>query len=167
MSDEHEHEHEHEYDVNDDHEYEYETYDVEDSATITDLAPPEPVIDDAPEPDAQAGDSAELPVPPRRVAWERPTRIAVASLALIAILFLFVFPTRSYLAQQRQVGAAQNAVQELKIQNTNLAREAKRLRTRSEIERMARVQFNMVFPGEQAYNIVSPDKSATTTTTLP
>ena len=32
-----------------------------------------------------------------------PHHIAVAWLAVIAIMFLFVFPTRAYLAQQRQV----------------------------------------------------------------
>ena len=42
----------------------------------------------------------------------------------------------------------------LKAQNEVLAREAKQLQTPSEIERLAREQFNMVLPGEQAYNVV-------------
>jgi cell division protein FtsL len=104
------------------------------------------------------------PSMPRRAGWERPTRIAVGSLALIAIMFLFVFPTRSYLAQQRQVGAARNAVQELKTQNAQLERQKERLQEPSEIERLAREQFNMVLPNEQAYNVIS---TATTTTTKP
>ena len=83
----------------------------------------------------------------------------------IAILFLFVFPTRSYLAQQRQVHAAHKAVEVLRAQNEQLAREAKKLQTPSEIERLARVQFNMVFAGEQAYNVISPAKPGATTTT--
>ena len=99
----------------------------------------------------------------RRASWEGPTRIAVASLALIAIMFLFVFPTRSYLAQERQVRAARHAVTVLKNQNAELTREERLLQTPSEIERMARVQFNMVFPGEQAYNVVSSQPSPTTT----
>ena len=44
----------------------------------------------------------------------------------------------------------------LEAQNEELAREAQRLQTPSEIERLAREQFNMVLPGEQAYNVVSP-----------
>ena len=48
-----------------------------------------------------------------------------------------------------------------------LAREARRLQTPAEIERLARVQFNMVFPGEQAYNVISPAPASNTTTTLP
>ena len=97
-----------------------------------------------------------------RASWERPTRIAVASLALVAIMFLFVFPTRSYLAQQRQVGAARKAVAALKLQNDQLQQQEKRLRTRSEIERLAREQFNMVLPGEQAYTVLSSEPTTTT-----
>lgn len=108
----------------------------------------------------EAGDP---PAPTRRTRWEQPTRIAVASLALIAIMFLFVFPTRSYLAQERQVRAARHAVEDLKTQNAELAREERLLQTPSEIERMARVQFNMVFPGEHAYNVVNAGNKPTST----
>ena len=94
----------------------------------------------------------------RLTGWERPTRIAVASLALIAIMFLFVFPTRSYLGQQGQVRSARHAVEVLKAQNKELASQARLLQTPAEIERLARVQFNMVFPGEQAFNVVTPAK---------
>jgi len=101
----------------------------------------------------------------RRASWERPTRIAVASLALVAIMFLFVFPTRSYLAQQHQVTSARNAVAALKQQNAQLALQAKRLQTPGEIERLAREQFNMVLPNEQAYTVLSSDSTTTTTAT--
>jgi cell division protein FtsL len=95
---------------------------------------------------------------------DRPARISVVSLVLVAMMFLFVFPTRSYLAQQRQVRNARHAVSVLHAQNAQLATEAKRLQTPEEIERLARSQFNMVFPGEQAYNVVPPRGVATTTT---
>ena len=105
----------------------------------------------------------------RRIAWAPRTRIAVVSLALVAMMFLFVFPTRSYLAQQRQVGRARHAVEVLKAQNEELERQANRLKTPSEIERLAREQFNMVRPGEVAYNVVQTPagSSPTTTTTAP
>ena len=122
--------------------------------------------------DDRAGDALEVDVAKdrhpsataKRASWERPTRIAVATLALIAIMFLFVFPTRSYLAQQRQVGSARHAVQVLKAQNEQLIRQKEQLQTPAEIERLAREQFNMVLPGEQAYNVLS---TATTSTTSP
>jgi cell division protein FtsB len=104
----------------------------------------------------------------RRIVWAPRTRIAVASLALVAMMFLFVFPTRSYIAQKRQVGRAANAVEVLEAQNEVLKRQADRLQTPSEIERLAREQFNMVMPGEQAYNVVeTPSSSDDTTTTTP
>jgi cell division protein FtsB len=107
--------------------------------------------------------------PARRMVWAPRTRIAVASLALVAMMFLFVFPTRSYLAQKRQVGQAAHAVEVLRAQNEVLARQAARLKTESEIERLAREQFNMVMPGEQAYNVVEApsDSTDTTATTTP
>jgi cell division protein FtsB len=74
-----------------------------------------------------------------------------------------VFPTRSYLAQQRQVRDARHSVQVLREQNAKLAREAQRLQTDREIENLARSQFNMVLPGEEAYNVVPPEGSPTTT----
>jgi cell division protein FtsB len=103
----------------------------------------------------------------KRVAMDRPTRIGVASLVFVALMFVFVFPTRSYLAQQRQVHDARHSVEVLREQNARLAREAQRLQTPAEIERLARSQFNMVFDGEQAYNVVPPTGTATTTTTSP
>ena len=105
----------------------------------------------------------------RRIAWAPRTRIAVVSLALVAMMFLFVFPTRSYLAQKREVGRAARAVEVLEAQNAVLARQATRLKTRGEIERLAREQFNMVMPGEQAYDVVEEPGSTgdTTTTTVP
>jgi cell division protein FtsB len=122
--------------------------------------------------DARAGlplDTESMAQVARRMVWAPRTRIAVASLALVAMMFLFVFPTRSYLAQKRQIGKAAHAVEVLEAQNEVLARQASRLKTRSEIERLAREQFNMVMPGEQAYNVVeTPGSSSdTTTTTVP
>ncbi len=100
-------------------------------------------------------------------------RLALAALALVAILFVFVFPTRSYLAQRRQVSSAQHDVNVLREQNDKLAALAAQLQTPAEIERMAREQFHLVFPGEQVYDIVpgapaqTATPSGTSTTTVP
>jgi cell division protein FtsL len=95
--------------------------------------------------------------------WSR-ARVALIALGIVAVLFVFVFPTRSYLDQRREVGARQHDVNVLKEQNDKLAAEITQLQTPSEIEKMAREQFHMVFPGEQPFN-VSP--VPTTTTTVP
>ena len=93
-------------------------------------------------------------------------RLALVALAFVAILFVFVFPTRSYLAQRRQVGAAQRDVAVLRDQNNKLQAEAQELQTPAAVERMAREQFHMVFPGEHVYNVM-PGTGPTTTTTAP
>ena len=92
---------------------------------------------------------------PRAVrSWGGPARGALIALAIVAILFLFVFPTRSYLASSRSVRDERHDVEVLREQNERLAAEANRLQTPSEIERLAREMFHMVFPGEQAYSVM-------------
>jgi cell division protein FtsL len=93
-------------------------------------------------------------------------RLALMALGIAAILFVFVFPTRSYLAQRHQVAAAQHDVDVLRAQNDKLQAEAERLQSPEETERIAREQFNMVHPGEQVYRVM-PAPAPETTTTAP
>ena len=97
--------------------------------------------------------------------WSR-ARLALIALAVVAIMFVFVFPTRSYLAQRRQVAASAHDVAVLKKQNDDLAAEAQRLRSRAEIERLGRQQFGLAYPGEQVYKVM-PAPEGTTTTSIP
>lgn len=101
--------------------------------------------------------------------WGGPARVVVGSLVLVALLFMFVFPTRSVLAQRRQLDRARHDLAVLQTENERLGREAARLSTDEEIERIAREQFHMVYPGEQAYAVIPRRQGAPspTTTTLP
>jgi cell division protein FtsB len=81
-------------------------------------------------------------------------RIVVASVIFIGILFGAVYPTRTYLAQQRELRAAQHKLELFRQQNGRLEAEAKRLESDEEIERIARARFNLVKPGEEAYAVV-------------
>jgi cell division protein FtsB len=81
-------------------------------------------------------------------------RIVVAFVIFIGILFGAVYPTRTYLAQQRDLRAAHEKLALFKQQNGHLEAEAKRLESDEEIERIARARFNLVKPGEEAYAIV-------------
>ena len=83
-----------------------------------------------------------------------PARVAIASLIVVAILFLFVFPTRSFFGQRRQIGTAQHDLAVLRQQNARLEKEAARLDTDAEVERIAREQYHMVRPGEQAWAVI-------------
>ena len=97
-------------------------------------------------------------------------RLALGVLALVAILFVFYFPTRSYLSQRRSVSTAQHDVDVLRAQNDKLQAQAIQLQSPADIERMARDQFHYVFPGEQVYDVVPgvstpPAEPAPTTST--
>ncbi|MDZ4827205.1 MAG: septum formation initiator family protein [Actinomycetota bacterium] len=89
----------------------------------------------------------------------KTVRIVLLALLLVAIMFLFVFPTRSYLSQRGAVDDARNDVKVIQEQIFLLQEESARLQTPAEIERQARLQFNMVFPGEKPFAVV-PDTSA-------
>jgi cell division protein FtsB len=95
-----------------------------------------------------------------------PARIALLTVFSVAFLFVFVFPTSSYLSQARQVNKARHDLSVLRKQNRTLADEAAKLQTNAEIERVARERYNMALPTERLFSIV-PTPSATTTTTAP
>jgi cell division protein FtsB len=98
-------------------------------------------------------------------------RIALLTVFSVAFLFVFVFPTSSYLSQARQVNRAQHDLAILRAQNKMLADEAAKLQTPAEIERIARERYNMALPGERLFSIVPTapvaTTSPTTTTTVP
>jgi len=81
-------------------------------------------------------------------------RVVVASVIFIGILFGAVYPTRTYLRQQRELRAAEHKLDLFRQQNGRLEAEVKRLESDEEVERIARARFNLVKPGEEAYAIV-------------
>lgn len=94
--------------------------------------------------------------------WRRPApQITLLFLVIVAFLFLFVFPTRAFLAQRSETNSVRNQLHMLRQQNTSLQREAKQLQSSAEIERIARGQYNLVKPGEKAYAII-PQGAAST-----
>jgi cell division protein FtsB len=86
---------------------------------------------------------------PRRALW-----ILLTSLTVVGVLFIGVYPTRTYFAQRASLQRAQRQMDVLQTQNGQLADEASQLNTDSEIERLAREQYNLVRPGEQAFAIL-------------
>ena len=96
--------------------------------------------------------------------WSVRLRIAAFATLFVFVLFAFVYPARAWLAQRHQVNQVRRDLAVLDQQNAELQREANRLQTPAEIERLARLRFHMVKPGEQAYTVV-PEGPATATTT--
>ena len=80
----------------------------------------------------------------------------VGSIAIIAFLGAFVFPTRTLLNQRDQIKSAQQRVAELDANNASLRKQIDELGSDSAIERIAREQHNLVKPGEDAYAVLPP-----------
>lgn len=98
----------------------------------------------------------------RRAVWPLVTGVIV-----VGVLFLGVFPTRTWLDQRSERDAVAERLAVLREQNARLERRASQLHTDAEVERLAREQYNLVRPGEEAYALLpaGPPPSTTTTTT--
>jgi cell division protein FtsB len=83
-------------------------------------------------------------------------RVVLGAMAAVALLFVFVFPARTLLAQRQQTDKERREVEILNEQSRKLEEESRRLQSDAEIERMAREQYGFVYPGEHAYVVVPP-----------
>lgn len=73
---------------------------------------------------------------------------------LVGALAVGVFPTRSYLDQRSDTAESQARLAVLREQNEALEGRIDALATDAEIERLAREQYNLVAPGEEAYAVL-------------
>jgi cell division protein FtsL len=87
--------------------------------------------------------------PRRKLLW-----ILLASVTVIGVLFIGVYPTRTYFAQRSALTKAQHQLGVLQSENTKLDQEAADLNTDARIETLARERYNLVRPGEEAYAIL-------------
>ena len=114
-----------------------------------------------------------------RPSWRRaPKRRTVARIArtgawvlgvgaIVAVLLVFVFPTRTYLDQRRQLALASQRLQTLNSQNAELDGRVAKLQSNAEIERIARERYHLVRPGEQAFAILPAPRPAVATPAPP
>jgi cell division protein FtsB len=91
----------------------------------------------------------------RRALWP-----LLVSVVLVGVIFAGVFPTRTYLAQRTSIARAEKQLDVLGEQNEALERRANDLQSDAEIERLAREQYNLVKPGEEAYAVLPPPVAA-------
>ena len=78
----------------------------------------------------------------------------VSGAALCGVLAFAVFPTSTYLDQRSATTEGEERLAVLRDQNDAYEARIERLRTVEEIERLAREQYNLVFPGEEAYAVL-------------
>jgi cell division protein FtsB len=80
--------------------------------------------------------------------------LLVGALATVGVLFIAVFPARTYLDQHHQRQQVVAQLKAVNAQNRALDQRIKTLNTDAEVERLAREQYNLVRPGEEAYAIL-------------
>lgn len=72
-------------------------------------------------------------------------------LTVIAIMFIYVYPIRAYYAQKNEQRIEQHKLDVLKEANQRMRQERSNLSKDEEIEKIAREQYHLVKPGEEAY----------------
>ncbi|MGH9245655.1 MAG: FtsB family cell division protein [Acidimicrobiales bacterium] len=80
----------------------------------------------------------------------------LVGVVVIAILFVGVFPTRTYLAQRSAIARAEEQLDVLTAENDRLDDRIDTLNRPEELERIAREDFELVRPGERPYIVVPP-----------
>lgn len=90
----------------------------------------------------------------RRARLGAAARFGIAAVLLALVLFLAVFPTRTYLDQRESIADAQERLSVLREQNEKMRGRIRSLQTPEEIERIARQEFNLAKPGEEVYVII-------------
>ncbi len=101
--------------------------------------------------------SGEAQGPVRPTGFRRLGRLlglVGGSAALLGVLAVAVFPTSTYLDQRADTKEAEERLAVLRDQNEAYEARVERLQTAEEIERLAREQYNLVFPGEEAYAVL-------------
>ena len=92
---------------------------------------------------------------PRALArWARPLLLAVAAVATIVVLAAYVFPTRTWLDQRAALADTERRLEALEAERGALEARVTELDSDAEIELIARSQYGLVLPGEEAYAVL-------------
>jgi len=86
--------------------------------------------------------------------WSRPLLLAAFAVLTIVLLALYVFPTRTWLDQREVLGESSAELAELQAERDALEARVAQLDTDAEIELIARSQYGLVLPGEEAYAVL-------------
>ncbi len=93
----------------------------------------------------------------------RTVRALLIAVTVGGIVFLFFLPGRVWLAQGRAAATANRQQIALSRENDALTKRVAQLESSAYIEQLARQQYGLVRPGEQAYGILPPATPPTTT----
>jgi hypothetical protein len=84
----------------------------------------------------------------------------VASVVASAVVLVAWFPAGALMAQRRTIAATSSTLTQLRAEDQALRAESKNLSKPSEISRIARQQFQLIVPGDQAFQVLPPPGSA-------
>jgi len=82
------------------------------------------------------------------VIWTSLVLVVAAGLVV-----LLVMPTRTWLAQKRQIASASNKLTEVNAANDKLQAKVDAVATKAEVERVAREQYGYSRPGEVVFSM--------------
>lgn len=101
----------------------------------------------------------------RRSREARRSRFMLLGGALLSVVILGAwFPASALYHQHSSLASAETELTELHQQDAALAQERKNLSNSTEIDRIAREQYQLVSPGQQAYEVLPPTGSSATRT---
>ncbi len=90
----------------------------------------------------------------------RSRLILLGAVAVSAVVLFAWFPAGSLLSQRSNLSEAEAQLATLHQQDAALAQEKKNLSDSGEIGRIAREQYQLVGPGQQAYEVLPPSGAA-------
>ena len=95
-----------------------------------------------------------------RVRFGATARIGLGVILLVALLFIGVFPTRTYMRQRDSIAGTGEQLTVLRSANGKLREEVKRLEDTEAVERIAREQYNLAQPGEEVFILIPEQEPA-------
>jgi cell division protein FtsB len=96
--------------------------------------------------------------------------MALLAFAALAVVALFVLPARTLVDQKHSLDVTQRRISTLSSENAKLKGEASQLQSNGTIEQIARSDYGLVMPGQQAYAVIPGTPSgadSSTATTVP
>lgn len=87
------------------------------------------------------------------VRWAKPLLLAAAAVATIVVLAVSVFPTRTWIDQGESLSEVEAELDALEAERESLEKRIAELDDDATIEAIARSQYGLVRPGEEAYAI--------------
>ncbi len=88
-------------------------------------------------------------------AREFMTVVFVVGLAVAVLAGLAVLPAKTWFSQKQKMEEAEAEITRIEAETTRLEDELQLLGTDEEIELRARRDFDLVYPGEESYRIVT------------